>query len=47
MKVFKELPPHKKVRVAVTAHLFDNWQGESLSFFIQDQKGKYSIFFII
>lgn len=39
-KVFENLPEHKKVKVVATAHLFDNWEGESLKMLIESEKGK-------
>lgn len=37
-KVFENLPEHKKVKVVATAHLFDNWEGESLKMLIESEK---------
>ena len=39
-KRFEGLPPHNKLRITSTIHLFDNWEGENI--FIQVDGGKTS-----
>ena len=37
-KKIENLPPHKKLRIKATVHLFDNWEGENI--FLQTDGGK-------
>mgnify|MGYP003577204265 CR=1 FL=1 len=40
-KEFESIPPHQKLRITGTVHLFDKWEGEKI--FLEMNGGKRSI----